>query len=72
MAPEVSALDYSNEVDISGFEVPGITSRKVNTEVELADGESFMIGGLLDKSTTDSFQKIPFLGKLGDRRDVPF
>jgi pilus assembly protein CpaC len=64
VAPEVSALDYTNEVDISGFEVPGITSRKVNTEVELADGESFMIGGLLDKGTTDSFEKIPFLGDI--------
>lgn len=64
VAPEVSALDYTNEVNISGFEVPGITSRKVNTEVELADGESFMIGGLLDKSTNDTFEKIPFLGDI--------
>jgi pilus assembly protein CpaC len=36
----------------------------VNTEVELADGESFMIGGLLDKTTNDSFQKIPFIGDI--------
>ena len=64
VAPEVSALDYTNEVNISGFEVPGITSRKVNTEVELADGESFMIGGLLDKSTNDTFEKIPFIGDI--------
>ncbi len=64
VAPEVSALDYTNEVDISGFEVPGITSRRVNTEVELADGESFMIGGLIDKSTNDTFEKIPFIGDI--------
>jgi pilus assembly protein CpaC len=64
VAPEVSALDYSDEVEISGFEVPGITTRRVNTEVELADGESFMIGGLLDKSLTDTFQKIPFIGDI--------
>ena len=64
VAPEVSALDYTDEVEISGFEVPGITTRKVNTEVELADGESFMIGGLLDKSLTNTFQKIPFLGDI--------
>jgi pilus assembly protein CpaC len=64
VAPEVSELDYTNEVEISGFEVPGITSRKVNTEVELQDGQSFMIGGLLDKNATDSFQKIPFLGDI--------
>ncbi len=64
VAPEVSALDYSNQVNISGFEVPGITSRKVNTEVELADGESFMIGGLMDKGTSDTFDKIPFIGDI--------
>jgi pilus assembly protein CpaC len=64
VAPEVSALDYSDEVEISGFEVPGITSRRVNTEVELQDGQSFVIGGLLDKSMTDTFQKIPFLGSI--------
>jgi pilus assembly protein CpaC len=64
VAPEVSSLDYTNEVAISGFEVPGLTERKVNTEVELKDGESFMIGGLLDKSITESFQKIPFLGDI--------
>lgn len=64
VAPEVSALDYTNEATISGFTVPGITERRVNTEVELADGESFMIGGLLDKTTNDTFQKIPFLGDI--------
>jgi pilus assembly protein CpaC len=64
VAPEVSALDYSNEVEISGFEVPGITSRRVNTEVELKDGQTFIIGGLLDKSISDTFQKIPFLGSI--------
>ena len=64
VAPEVSTLDYNNEVAISGFEVPGLTERRVNTEVDLKDGESFLIGGLLDKSITDSFQKIPFLGDI--------
>ena len=64
VAPEVSALDYSHEVTISGFEVPGITSRKVNTEVELKDGQTFIIGGLLDKSVSDTFSKIPFLGSI--------
>jgi pilus assembly protein CpaC len=64
VAPEVSALDYTNSATISGFQVPGITERRVNTEVELADGESFMIGGLLDKTTSDAFQKIPFLGDI--------
>jgi pilus assembly protein CpaC len=64
VAPEVSALDYSNEITISGFTVPGLTDRKVNTEVELKDGQSFVIGGMLDNSETESFQKIPFLGDI--------
>lgn len=64
VAPEVSALDYTNQIELSGFQVPGITTRKVNTEVELADGETFVIGGLLDKSITDTFQKIPFIGDI--------
>ncbi len=64
VAPEVSALDYTNEVEISGFQVPGITTQKVNTEVELKDGQTFIIGGLLDKNITDTFQKIPFLGDI--------
>lgn len=64
VAPEVSALDYTNEVQISGFTVPGLTDRTVNTEVELSDGQSFVIGGLLDNSVTQTFEKIPFLGDI--------
>jgi len=64
VAPEVSSLDFTNAVEISGFEVPAITSRKVNTEVELRDGQSFVIGGLLDKNETQSFEKVPFLGDI--------
>jgi pilus assembly protein CpaC len=64
VAPEVSALDFSDAVEISGFEVPAITTRKVRTEVELADGQSFVIGGLLDNTESETFQKIPFLGDI--------
>ena len=64
VAPEVSALDYANEVQISGFLVPGLTTRAVNTQVDLADGESFLIGGLLDRSLTQTFNKIPFIGDV--------
>jgi pilus assembly protein CpaC len=49
---------------LNGFEVPGIDTRKVNTEVELGDGQSFVIGGLLDNRDTESFEKIPFLGDI--------
>lgn len=64
VAPEVSALDYTHEVTISGFTVPGLTNRKVNTEVELKDGQGFVLGGLLDNEETESFQKVPFLGDI--------
>jgi pilus assembly protein CpaC len=64
VAPEVSALDFTNAVEISGFEVPAIDVRKVKTEIELGDGQSFAIGGLLDNQETKTFQKIPFLGDI--------
>jgi pilus assembly protein CpaC len=64
VAPEVSALDFTNAIEISGFDVPAITSRKMKTEVELSDGQSFIIAGLLDNEETESLQKIPFLGDI--------
>ena len=64
VAPEVSALDYTNSVEISGFNVPGLTVRRVQTEVELGEGQSFAIGGLLDNNETKTFEKIPFLGDI--------
>jgi pilus assembly protein CpaC len=64
IAPEVSSLDFSNAVEISGFEVPAISTRKMRTEVELGDGQSFAISGLLDNRDTETFQKIPFLGDI--------
>jgi pilus assembly protein CpaC len=66
VAPEVSALDFTNAIQISGFEVPAITSRKMKTEVELGDGQSFVLAGLLDNEETESFLKVPFIG------DIPF
>jgi pilus assembly protein CpaC len=64
VAPEVSALDTTNQIQISGFDIPAITTRKVQTEVELADGQSFVIGGLLDNTESETYTKIPFLGDL--------
>lgn len=64
VAPEVSSLDYANSVNIGGAQVPALTVRRVKTEVELADGQSFIIGGLLDNRETDNFEKIPFLGDI--------
>jgi pilus assembly protein CpaC len=64
VAPEVSSLDFSQAVEISGFQIPSIDIRRVKTEVELNDGQSFAIGGLLDNRETKTFQKIPFIGDV--------
>jgi pilus assembly protein CpaC len=64
VAPEVSQLNFNQAIEVSGFDVPSITSRKVKTEVELSDGQSFVIGGLLDNEETQNFSKIPFLGDI--------
>jgi pilus assembly protein CpaC len=64
VAPEVSSLDFTDAVEIAGFEVPAIDTRKVRTEIELNDGQSFAIGGLLDNRDTETYQKIPFLGDI--------
>lgn len=64
VAPEVSSLDFTQGIVISGFDVPSINTRKMKTEVELSDGQSFGIGGLLDNRDTETFMKIPFLGDI--------
>jgi pilus assembly protein CpaC len=64
VAPEVSALDFADGITISGFTVPALTVRKVKTDVELSDGQSFVIGGLLDNRETRTLQKIPFIGDI--------
>jgi pilus assembly protein CpaC len=64
VAPEVSALDYTNAVTISGYTIPAISTRRAETQVELRDGQSFAIGGLLDHRTTDIFSKMPGIGDV--------
>jgi len=64
VSPEVSALDFADGLTISGFSVPALTTRKISTQVELSEGQSFAIGGLLDNRTTDTFEKIPFIGDI--------
>ena len=60
----MSSLDFANGISISGFTVPGLQVRKVKTEVELSEGQSFAIGGLLDNRVTQNFEKIPFIGDI--------
>ena len=62
--PEVSSLDFTNAVTISGFVLPAIATRHAETVVELRDGQSFGIAGLLDQRTTAQFSKVPGLGDL--------
>ena len=64
VSPEVSALDYTNEVVISGYTIPAIDTRRADTEVQLKNGQSFVISGLLDNRTTDELQKIPGIGDI--------
>jgi len=64
VSPEVSALDYTNAVKISGFTIPALSTRKADTEIELKDGQSFAISGLLDHRITDNLSKIPGIGDI--------
>lgn len=64
VAPEVSSLDFTNAVTIDGYQIPAISIRKVKTEVELSEGQSFAIGGLLDNRETETFQKLPFISSV--------
>lgn len=62
--PEVSSLDYAHAVSISGFTIPALATRRVNTEVELESGQTFVIGGLLDNRTQENLNKIPGIGDI--------
>jgi pilus assembly protein CpaC len=64
VAPEVSSLDYSNALQFEGFTIPALATRKVQTQVELESGQSFVIAGLLDNTITDSLNKIPGIGDI--------
>jgi pilus assembly protein CpaC len=64
VAPEVSSLDYANGVVLSGFTVPAIDKRRVQTEIELENGQSFAIAGLLNKNFNETLDKIPGIGDI--------
>jgi pilus assembly protein CpaC len=64
VAPEVSELDFSNAIQFSGLVVPGLSTRKAETVVELADGQSFAIAGLLRDTVRDAIEKFPLLGDI--------
>ena len=64
VAPEVSSLDYSNAVIIAGTTIPALSTRRVQTEVELESGQSFVIAGLMDNRMTETISKIPGLASI--------
>lgn len=64
LSPEVSTLDFSNAVTISGFTVPALSTRRAETEVEIQDGQSFIVSGLLDHRATEIMSKVPGIGSV--------
>ncbi len=64
VAPEVSAVDYTNSTTVSGSVLPAISTRRAETVVELKSGQSFGIAGLLDQRTTAQLAKVPGIGNL--------
>lgn len=64
VAPEASDLDWTNGITLNNIQIPAIITRRADTTVELGDGESFVIGGLVSRSTTSNLDKLPFLGDL--------
>lgn len=64
VVPEVSQLDFTNALTISGFTVPALSTRRAQTEFELRDGQSFVIAGLLDNRVTSVSSKMPGLGDI--------
>jgi pilus assembly protein CpaC len=62
--PEVSSLDYANAVSFNGFTIPALSTRKMETNIELGEGQSFVIAGLIDNRLTETMSKIPGLANL--------
>jgi len=64
VSPEVSTLDFANGLNISGFTVPALSTRRAATEFELKDGQSFVIAGLMDNRLTNNGSKVAGLGEI--------
>jgi pilus assembly protein CpaC len=62
--PEVSSLDFNNGLTLSGFRIPSLITRRAETDVELRDGQTFAIAGLIDNITQNDSSAVPLLSKL--------
>jgi pilus assembly protein CpaC len=64
LAQEVSTIDVADGVTFNGFVIPAISTRRTESDVELGDGQSFAVSGLLDNRDTENFSKLPFLSSI--------
>ena len=64
LSQEVSTLDTANGVTFNGFAIPAIATRRTESDVELGEGQSFAVSGLLDNRDTEAFSKLPFLSSI--------
>ena len=64
MKPEISTIDLANGVVFSGFTIPALATRRMETDIELGEGQTFLIGGLLDDRVTESLSKVPGLSHI--------
>ena len=62
--PEVSNIDFANGITLAGFRIPALSTRRAETEIELRDGQSFAIAGLMNNISQDARNQIPGLGSL--------
>ena len=60
----MSSLDFNNGITLSGFRIPALTTRRAETDVELRDGQTFAIAGLIDNISQNDAAAIPILSKL--------
>jgi pilus assembly protein CpaC len=62
--PEVSSLDFTNALTLQGFVIPALATNRVESEMDLNDGQSFAIAGLMDNRVTEQLEKIPWIGDI--------
>jgi pilus assembly protein CpaC len=62
--PEVSTLDFANAIVLQGFRIPALSTRRTETELELDNGQTFAVAGLLNNTMTESLQKVPGIGDI--------